>query len=53
MYTIINKDGGIWGTCETREEAEEICLLKGYIIAEDIKEAEIEAPKKRKKVVKE
>lgn len=47
MYTIINKTGGIWGTCETREEAEQVCLVKGYSIKEDIKEAEIEVPKKK------
>lgn len=50
MFTIINTTGGVWGVCETREEAEQVCLRKGYTIQEDIKDAEIdEKPKKRKK----
>lgn len=50
MFTIINKDGGVWGTCDTREEAEAVCLANGYEIEGLIKEAVVEEPKK--KVVK-
>ena len=46
MFTIINKDGGVWGVCGTIEEAKSVLQLKGdgFYILEEVKDAEIVEP---------
>lgn len=47
MFNVINKDGGIWGTFETKEEAAKMAELKGFTVESSEKKKEVKATKKK------
>ena len=47
MFNVINKDGGIWGTFETKEEASKMAELKGFTVEDGGKKKEVKESKKK------